>query len=370
MLKRIFISGYKCLVNFELSPGNINLLLGPNGGGKSTLLEVLRMIQAYILGLDDIKKLFDYATLTRGQNIPIQNFELEFAHPNGDFKYELEVDYYDPEHKPHVQFERLSSNGKLIIQCQENQVLFSPEQLTAEIRYPFTLPYSIISAYQPETESLGQFKELITHLLVVHPNPIASLMITESPKEERIPSRNMENFISWYRFLSQDQGFVHEVTLLLQEVLPGFKYFKFAEFGEKHRVLKAYFSVDNGHTTYEYSFNELSDGQRMLIFLYTLLQVLKSGRYMVCLDEPENFLALPEIQPWLIELFDLCSQGDAQAVLISHHPELINYLLASPVGYWFERPSNLHTRVKAITIRPEDGGLPVSELIARGWLHD
>jgi len=85
-------------------------------------------------------------------------------------------------------------------------------------------------------------------------------------------------------------------------------------------------------------------------------------------DEPENFLALPEIQPWLLQLYDSCSEGKTQALLISHHPELINYLLASPVGYWFEREANTPVRVKQI-VAESNGGLPVSELIARGWLN-
>ncbi|HBE31624.1 MAG TPA: ATPase, partial [Cyanobacteria bacterium UBA11368] len=86
---------------------------------------------------------------------------------------------------------------------------------------------------------------------------------------------------------------------------------------------------------------------------------------------PENFLALPEIQPWLIQLYDLCSERKLQALLISHHPELINYLLASPIGYWFERQSNAPVRVKAISNEVgENSGLPVSELIARGWLNE
>ena len=34
----------------------------------------------------------------------------------------------------------------------------------------------------------------------------------------------------------------------------------------------------------------------------------------LCLDEPENFLALPEIQPWLVALHDRCSGGEVQAL--------------------------------------------------------
>lgn len=42
--------------------------------------------------------------------------------------------------------------------------------------------------------------------------------------------------------------------------------------------------------------------------------------------EPENFLALPEIQPWLLQMADKVEQEACQIFFISHHPELINYL--------------------------------------------
>ncbi|MBE9257718.1 ATP-binding protein, partial [Dolichospermum sp. LEGE 00246] len=103
--------------------------------------------------------------------------------------------------------------------------------------------------------------------------------------------------------------------------------------------------------------------------LYTLIYCMKSEDYTLCIDEPENFLALPEIQPWLRQLYDFCDGGKLQALLISHHPECINYLLASPIGYWFERQSNAPARVRKISNEEaDDSGLKISELIARGWL--
>jgi ABC-type glutathione transport system ATPase component len=48
---------------------------------------------------------------------------------------------------------------------------------------------------------------------------------------------------------------------------------------------------------------------------------------------------LPEIQSWLDSLYEQCQNQHAQAILISHHPKLINYL-ASHAGYWFSRQDN------------------------------
>lgn len=105
-----------------------------------------------------------------------------------------------------------------------------------------------------------------------------------------------------------------------------------------------------------------------MIALYTLLYCVLDENYTLCLDEPENFLALPKIQPWLDKLYDQCHDHHAQALLISHHPKLINYL-ASDAGYWFSRKNNGPVRTQRVTDE-DDTGLSVAELVARGWIYD
>jgi hypothetical protein len=98
---------------------------------------------------------------------------------------------------------------------------------------------------------------------------------------------------------------------------------------------------------------------------YSLLVGLENQGFTILIDEPENHVALAEIQPWLMDLRDACGEGFPQAVLISHHPELIDYLGAES-GRWIERDALGPSRVKKL---PEhtDGSLSLSELIARGW---
>jgi len=208
----------------------------------------------------------------------------------------------------------------------------------------------------------------MNEILVVQIVP--GLLGDATNKAEAYPSRWMDNYSSWYQFLSRDQSWVVELTNRLLEVLPGFENFRFVREIDNFEILVAVFSGQDGGqgAKREYRFAELSDGQRALIVLYTLLIAAQKENYVLCIDEPENFLALPEIQPWLIQLYDSCSEGKTQALLISHHPELINYLLASPIGYWFEREANTPALVNQI-VAESNGGLPVSELIARGWLN-
>ena len=237
--------------------------------------------------------------------------------------------------------------------------------------YSFDWSLSAIASIfeRPDNTRLTWFKKRLSRFVIAQAIPL--LMSQDSAREEAHPSFHMENFVSWYRHISQDQGMSFRLTDKLREILSGFDHFKFEPVGEKHRLLKVHFRHKDEKTSTGYNFDELSDGQRMLIALYSLLYAARADKgcpYTLCLDEPENFLALSEIQPWLTTVYDICAEGEAQALLISHHPELINYLLASPVGYWFERQSNRPTRAKPITIDDREG-LPASELVARGWLN-
>ncbi len=368
MLKRIYIDNYKCLVNFDLAIGPINLLLGPNGSGKSAIFEVLRKLRAFISGESKLDGLFEDISRTRWQTLRIQTFDFELEGNQGLYKYELAIEHDEQGQKVRVKHERLWFDGSPLLRFEQGEMHLYRDDYSAGPVYPFDWTLSAVASIfsRPDNKKLTWFKNRVQQLIVVQIIPF--IMRSDSDQEEPVPTDHLENFVAWYRFLSQDQGMTLAVTDVLRKILPGFDYFGFESFGEKNRRLKAYFVNPGLKDEPGYTFGELSDGQRTLICLYTLLQAARKHGYILCLDEPENFLALPEIQPWLIDLYDQCQESGTQAMLISHHPELINYLLASPVGYWFERDEHLLTRVKAIAAEP-DGGLPVSELIARGWLN-
>lgn len=373
MLNRIYIDNYKSLVNFELSPVSpINLFLGPNGTGKSALFEVLQKIRDFTGGVSKATGLFGFDDLTRWQSSPFQTFEVEIEGNGGSYKYELSVKPDERGQKAQVKYERLWFNDRPLVKFEDGDVHLYRDDHSEGPVYSADWSVSAVASIPPRHDNtrLTWFKERLERFIVVQAIP--PLMSESSPGAESYPSFHFENYVSWYRHISQDQGMAYQLTGELREILPGFDHFKFEPVGEKHRLLKVHFRDEKAQDTIGYSFSELSDGQRMLIALYSLLHAVcadKNRKYTLCLDEPENFLALSEIQPWLTALYDRCAEGETQALLISHHPELINYLLASPVGYWFERQSNRPTRVKRVAVGENDG-LPISELVARGWLNE
>jgi len=120
----------------------------------------------------------------------------------------------------------------------------------------------------------------------------------------------------------------------------------------------------NGKTV-DLPFSDLSEGQRTLIALYVLLHCAVGEDRTLLIDEPDNFIALAEIQPWLMKLLDRVDERNAQVILVSHHPELLDQL-ADQGGVLLDRPDGRETRVLPFE-PPEDSGLKASEIIARGW---
>ena len=87
--------------------------------------------------------------------------------------------------------------------------------------------------------------------------------------------------------------------------------------------------------------------------------------YTLLIDEPENYVALREIQPWLMSLEDACGDTLSQTVIASHHPELIDYL-GRENGILLQRETSGVITARRLDTRSEtDGGVELSELVER-----
>ena len=136
---------------------------------------------------------------------------------------------------------------------------------------------------------------------------------------------------------------------LRQDVLDGFLGYRFSHQGEGAYNLKFEFGYPDSDSVREskgfsLGLDQLSTGQRTLVALFTILHAAVGPDLTLCIDEPDNYIALREIQPWLVELTDKVRDSGGQCLLISHHPELIDYL-AADYGTRFFR---------------ENGGVPVT----------
>jgi ATPase subunit of ABC transporter with duplicated ATPase domains len=186
-------------------------------------------------------------------------------------------------------------------------------------------------------------------------------------KEDLYPNVDLSNIGPWYRHLVQAYP-KQNATLLdsLRASLDGFSFLQLETVGENVRLLVAEFVGSDGRGV-KFGFNELSEGQRCLVCLYAILHFLLANGSTVILDEPDNFVSLREIQPWLMAVSDVAEGGLGQILLISHHPEIINQW-APKNGVQFIREGTGPVRIEEFPGSAESSLSP-AEVIARGWDH-
>lgn len=383
MIKRVYIDNYKCLVRFEWKPASapVSLLLGPNGSGKSTVFEVLSSVQQLVSGRNRIEKLFPPSSRSFLSDIWDQTIELDWEGAGRVHSYKLVIRHEPDGSRTRIEHEGITVNGMVLYTFDGGAARIAEgygiagERLSFE---RFQSPLAVIERSRRRPQ-LYWILESLDRMLILQANP--PMMNDISTAEERWADRHFENFVSWYRWLSQDQGIVSRLQTTLGDVLEGFSGLKFEQFGPEARQLRLSLA-DARQKPYSVAFSSLSDGQRMLIALYALLEAAASPvrwdidepppQTLLCLDEPDNFLNSREIQPWMLAAADVLENAGSNAFIISHHPEIINLSLMPDNGcetsvFWFERENGGPTSVKPIS-RAKDSGVSPSELAARGWL--
>jgi len=368
MLSRLYVTNYRCLVNFEFKPNAKQLIIGRNGTGKTTVFDVLALLRDIAVRGKPIEDYLGGQTRTRWQDVAEQRFELDVKGNRGEYRYSLVVHEHGSPPRPHVKLETLNFDGKPLFRFLNGKAgLFNDEQMRNPIlEIPFDGHLSALGFAEAgrgdNTKSMW-FIRWLGGLHQVQINPWA--MSARSERESPYPSKDMSNFADWYRHLRLDSfKAISEAMASLREAIPGFEALDAKEAGLDMRVLQATIRSPRGKTI-EVPFSDLSEGQRTLSALYVLLYCAVTQDRTLLIDEPDNFIALAEIQPWLMRLLDRVDEQNAQVILVSHHPELLDQL-AGQGGVLLDRPDGGETRVRPFE-PPEGSGLKASEIIARGW---
>jgi predicted ATPase len=135
-------------------------------------------------------------------------------------------------------------------------------------------------------------------------------------------------------------------------------------------VLKCLFGAneaDRSWPAHTLAFDQLSDGQRQLLMLYTLLEVFVRAGSTLCIDEPENFVALRELQPWVWRLENSIEKHGGQCILASHHPEIIDRLDVANIVLLSRDGDGTTQALPFPTESVGEDMLTASEVLARSW---
>ncbi|MBI2841476.1 MAG: AAA family ATPase [Acidobacteria bacterium] len=365
MITRLYIDNFRCFVNFEHKPARRQLILGQNGSGKSSFQDALLFLRQFVTKGDVLDDFFILRQRTRWLSQPKQTFELEAALDGGSYLYRLEIEPWGEPARPRVATETVHLDKKPIFEFNAGEVHLYNDRFERKVTYPFDWHRSALATIvQPkDNQKLSRFKLWIGGLYSFRLNPFAMKSTAEG--ENLYPSVDLSNIAAWYRHLVRADPKQNAAMLsTLRTSLDGFNFLQLEPAGENVRLLTAEFAHGSEKTS-KFIFQELSDGQRCLVCLYTILHFVLAKGCTVILDEPDNFVSLREIQPWLMAVTDAVEGGQGQVLLISHHPEAINQW-APGNGVQFVRDGAGPVRVVEFQGEPE-GDLPPSELVARGW---
>ena len=108
MIRRFYADNFRCLVNFELEFDELNVLLGANGTGKSSVFDVLQKVQSFVHRggrIDEVFRRRDLSHLYPGnrRNDPgdhgdgvRQKIELDLDIAGHSFQYRLAIGHRGP----------------------------------------------------------------------------------------------------------------------------------------------------------------------------------------------------------------------------------------------------------------------------------
>lgn len=376
MITRLYVNNFRCLVNFKAEFDSFAVLCGPNGAGKSSVFDAVRLLRNLGTGEgllggtgdQDVPQL----EFTKWLDSWIQEFELSLSVDGHAFEYVLHIDHTANFGTPHVIHEKATCDGKALFERDVDPAV-DPMGLRAEVRFhradgnqtgfPLDSRQLALATIQPRggIEKLSLLQEEIARLLILRPDPRS--MEPESKAEARHPDLSMTNLTSWYRSLAQEQEWTDALRDALQDVWPDFRSFKLVDAGMNTKALQLRFESEDGKPTLLF-FDQLSDGERALVGLYMVRAALETGAARtVMLDEPDNFVGLPELQPWVLSMRELLDDKH-QLVLISHHPEILSSSGEANGRYLWRDNHTSPTRIGPLKV-PE--GMGAGEAIARGW---
>lgn len=372
MISRVYIDNFKCFSSFEFHPEPVQLILGDNGSGKTSVYDVLETLREFLTTGNNVEEGFSTSTLTAWDSRDSQTFEVEVNGNGGAYEYRLVIDHDRLGERCRIASERLQFDGRRLYEFDGGDAHLFRDDGSAGPQFPFDWSRSFIATIpeRKDNTKLIWFRERMNRVFVFSPDPLR--MTGHSGRETEKPDRGLHQIASWLRHLSQETiDVMPSLRDALRDTLEGMVGFRMEKTSETSRELRFEFDFSDESDArkngggFSLSFDALSDGQRNLVALFTILFAAVGRDSSVLIDEADNYVALREIQPWLTALQDRAEECECQIVLISHHPEIINYLAANH-GQVFFRDDSGPSRTRPFEWKEGELASP-SEIVARGW---
>lgn len=342
MITRIRVENYACLADVEIRPGQITLLVGRNGTGKTMLAlaldQTLELVRESV-GLDE---LYSPRLCSAWSDRRDQHFELDLEARGATFSYRARAERIPGSDPVDRLDEQLSRDGEPIYVVKRGRAAWAQEEGALPEPWMPVRAASLIRGLADSGWSLGapfhdQLGRVAWHGMF-QPDPFE-----HGEAEEELLDTWALNFPAWYRYKARTRpdaaaAFLDE----LPSVLPGAVGTR-----DPARPNELQLSLRRpGHSeTVAFRLDQLSSGEQKLLVLYSLLHFEVEAGAILWLDDPVSGLSGAAAQRWLARLGDKARAEGAQLIVGTQHPE-VAVPLGPDVTITLDRPEGGPTRVR------------------------
>lgn len=289
-ISSIHFTNFKCLRNYTVSLSAVNILVGPNNAGKSTVLSALRLLEfalrrAKSKNPEQIR--LPDGSLVYGHHIPTNHLSVSLENVATDYNTEdSRIDF------------RLSNRNKLILYFPNDggcnlywDVIGSLVKTAGQFRSTFPITVQVVPVLGP----------------LEHDEPIVIEETVRESLNTHRASRHFRNY--WYYFPDGWDAFAEMVST----TWPGMSVIK-PEFDISNR--KSYMFVEENRITREIYWS----GFGFQVWCQLLTHISRaSGSSLLAIDEPEIYLH-PDVQRQLLNILRRLS---CDVLLATHSVEII-----------------------------------------------
>lgn len=302
MIKKLEIKNFKCFESLELNLKPLNVLMGLNGMGKSTVIQSLLLLrQSYQENdLSGLKLNGNYVMLGNGSDIlseQSENEKIEFCIKEDAGHLRVCFDYVsDSDLLPNCSLEKEFSNDMSSILLNDRFLYLSAYRIE-----PRAL-YHIADEKELQRRDFGNDGELAIHYLNV------------------FGSKDIENDSVIYNFM-EDHSLKEQVRCWLSLIAPGILPQISVNQGLRNAELKYAFR-EGSERTNSYKSVNVGFGITYVLPIIVSLLTSKPGDLLL-LENPEAHIH-PAGQRWLGELISLTCAGGVQIIVETHSDHVIN----------------------------------------------
>ena len=340
-IKQLDIEGFRSLKKVSWTPGELNVVIGPNGTGKSNLLRFLELMAISAQGRlgkhiqslggmdpivwDGAASSIRFKVMTVPDDEPgPEQYELELGRLGSGSSYKIEKELLanfhkvrrNEERKPFKFLERVKNSG--VFYDETERKFITPKEFVSEEESLL----SIASGPFINNHYIPPFQRALASIAVYHDLHTNKDAVIRQPAISRLEKRvapDGQNLISVLHTLyTGDRNFKKDINAAMQAAFGGdFDEMVFPPAADQKIQLRIRWKS----LKREQSAADLSDGTLRFLFLLTLLAT-PSPAPIIAIDEPETGLH-PSMLPIVAE-YAVDAATRSQVILTTHSPQFLD----------------------------------------------